>query len=386
MIEKKEFLYLYEKYLKGECTDQEKKQLESYSDEIQLSPDLWEDEEVSEEEVYNRIWYRLEKSRNNGISLKKNSNYSWLKIAAVLVIACTTFVWYLKKPDTVKSVVNTLAVKPPVVILPGKNKAYLTLANGQHIILNDVQNGKLATQSGIQVTKSKEGMLVYQIKPQHHEQSNNPIPEWNTIITPRGGQYQLVLADGTKVWLNAASSLTFTAAFTGKERRVKLVGEAYFEVAKNVKQPFVVETSEQEIKVLGTHFNVQAYTEEQKITTSLLEGKVNILSGGKVAYLQPGEEVVNQFNGRLQINQVEVEERIAWKNGFFKFNNAGIKEVMQQIARWYNIKVTYAGDLPLRQFNGTISRQVGIKEVLNMLKYTGIQFKIEGDQITVFQP
>jgi transmembrane sensor len=384
MIHREEFLQLFEKHLKGECTVEEQTKLQSYRDEIELSNNLWEADEVSQQEVYNRIWLRLEESRHLTI-LKKNKPFNWFHIAAVLSVMGACVTWFIQKPAPPKSTLLSTAITKPIPIQPGKNNAFLTLANGKHIALNDLHNGTVATQSGIQVTKTQDGTLVYRLNSNQSISSAASLSALNTITTPRGGQYQLVLADGTRVWLNSASAITFTTALAGSERRVKLFGEAYFEVAKQSGRPFIVETAHQEIKVLGTHFNVQAYTDEQLVKTSLLEGKVNITTAGKVATLKPGQEAINEYNGKLIIHQAAVGESIAWKNGFFKFNNAGIKDVMQQLARWYNIKVSYAGDLPVRQFNGTISRQVSIQEVLDMLRYTGVQFKIAGDHVIVCQ-
>lgn len=376
---RQEFLLLYEKSLCGECTTLEEEQLAAYRDGMKLEDENWDDTSQKEQEVYDRIWKKLEESRH---PVQRAYPFNWLNIAAAVLLAGTALLILTKNTDFVKHTHTALIAKKHQPVVPGGNKASLTLADGSKIVLNDARTGKLATQSGIQVTKAKDGMLVYQFKDKSQKNSG---PQYNTITTPAGGQYQLVLSDGTKVWLNAASALKFPAHFSEGKREVELTGEAYFEVHKNAAAPFVVNVADQQVLVLGTHFNIKAYADESIVKTSLLEGRVNISSAGQTAVLLPGQEAVNSHNGRIRVASADVEESIAWKDGLFKFNNASIEDVMRQVARWYNIKVTYEGALPVRQFTGTVSRQVSIKEMLDMLRYTGIRFKISEDHITVGQ-
>lgn len=374
---RQEFLLLYEKSLCGECTPLEEEQLAAYRDGMKLEDENWHDTSQKEQEVYDRIWKKLEESRR---PVQRTYPFNWLTIAAaVLLVSAATWI-FTRNTKSINH--TTLIAKKHQPVLPGGNKAYLTLADGSKIVLNDARTGKLATQSGIQVTKAKDGMLVYQFKDKSQKNSGQ---QYNTITTPAGGQYQLVLSDGTKVWLNATSALKFPAHFSADKREVELTGEAYFEVHKNAAAPFIVNVADQQVLVLGTHFNIKAYADESIVKTSLLEGRVNISSAGQTAVLLPGQEAVNKHNGQIRVASADVEESIAWKNGLFKFNNASIEDVMRQVARWYNIKVTYEGALPVRQFTGTVSRQVSIKEMLDMLRYTGIQFKISEDHITVEQ-
>jgi transmembrane sensor len=381
---RQEFLYLYEKSLRGACSASEEEQLAFYQDEMKLSSGSWDDPDTTEQEVYDRIRNKLLKSRYPGQLPKKYFLFmpsrAILTKAAAAILIFGTALWIFKKPAKPQPEHITIA-KKHTPVLPGGNKAYLTLADGSKIILNDARIGKLATQAGIQVTKAKDGMLIYRFK-----DKLRTIPAGspdNTITTPPGGQYQLVLSDGTKVWLNAASSLKFPAHFLKGKREVELTGEAYFEVHKNAASPFVVKAADQQVLVLGTHFNIKAYQDENTVKTSLLEGRVNISLAGQTATLRPGQEAVNRHNGQIGVHEADVEESIAWKKGLFQFNNAGIEEVMRQIARWYNVKVSYTGQLPVRQFTGTVSRQVSIGEILNMLRYTGIQFQIHNDHIIV---
>lgn len=209
---------------------------------------------------------------------------------------------------------------------------------------------------------------------------------YNTISTPRGGQYQVMLPDGSKVWLNAASSLRFPTAFTGKERQVKMEGEAYFEVAQQASKPFVVVTGNIKIKVLGTHFNVNAYSNENTIRTTLAEGAVRVSKEDKSKVLEPGEQVqFDKQTGNMSIKQVNVDQMLAWKNGLFYFDNTNIKTIMKQVARWYNVDAVYeTAQLKNKNFSGITSRYKNVDGLLKRLELTGtIHFKVEGKTITV---
>lgn len=375
-----ELLNLYEKFLNGQCSDAEKAHLESHMDDIKLSTEVWEDTEAEKHNAYQRIWGKLSESLPSQQNPVKIYPSGWIKMAALLFIASSVALIFIKTSKHPEPIAQ-LAIRHSRKIMPGGNKAVLTLSNGSTIVLNDARNGKLTTQSGTQVVKAKDGMLVYRTAEHHSAWAT----EMNTVSTPRGGQYQLLLADGTKVWLNAASSLKFPAAFTGKERRVELSGEAYFEVSKNPAKPFIVHSSQQEVLVLGTHFNIKAYEEEGMVRTSLLEGKVNISAHGELASLVAGQEAVQKTNGDIRVKEADVAQSISWKNGLFQFNNASIEEVMLQLSRWYDVEVSYEGKPPVKQFTGTISRQVGMKEILSMLSYTGVRFNVKNNQILVKQ-
>jgi transmembrane sensor len=207
---------------------------------------------------------------------------------------------------------------------------------------------------------------------------------YNTISTPRGGQYQLMLADGSKVWLNAASSLRFPASFVGKERKVELLGEAYFEVAKNAKMPFKVKVNGMEVEVLGTHFNINSYENESTIRTTLLEGSVKINKNNSSSLLKPGQQAQMNKAGEIKIiNDADVEEAIAWKEGKFQFDRADIHDIMRQLTRWYDVDVEYKGTVS-SHFGGTISRDVNLSQVLNMLHLTGeVKFQVEDRKVVV---
>ena len=278
-------------------------------------------------------------------------------------------------------------------VAPGGNKATLTLASGSTIILDNAQNGTLVQQGNIKISKLDSSSLAYNNAP---AASKTAEALYNTISTPRGGQYQVVLADGSKVWLNAASSLRFPVSFTGKERKVELTGEAYFEVSHDPHQPFKVIMAPDaqgegggEVEVLGTHFNINAYTDEREIKTTLLEGAVKIYpsSGkGKELELKPGEQAALHTSGEIKlIPNVDIDETVAWKNGNFQFNDASIETIMRQVARWYDVEIVYEGKVT-NSFVANISRNVPISKLLRLLQLTNlVHFKIDGKKITVMQ-
>ncbi len=262
-------------------------------------------------------------------------------------------------------------------IAPGGNKATLTLADGTAIRLMEAPNGALARQGRVAINKAGEGEVVYDAS--HAGPANAATLEYNTITIPRGGQYRLQLADGTKVWLNAASSLTYPTAFAGSERRVVLTGEAYFEVAHNKKRPFRVQTATQQVEVVGTHFNVNAYADEPAVKTTLLEGAVRVARRGAVdvQVLRPGQQAVLAANGLIAVSETDTEAAVAWKNGLFQFRKADLKTVMRQMARWYDVDVAYEGAVPDKQFSGELYRSANASQVLDMLRYSNVHISIE---------
>ncbi|TKC65434.1 DUF4974 domain-containing protein [Pedobacter hiemivivus] len=305
----------------------------------------------------------------------------WFPLAAaasiLLIVTAGTFFLFLQKNN---AVVNQ-------DIDPGSYKAVLTLADGRKIALTDATNGKLAMQAGIEITKTADGQLIYQVKEAEQKTANATL--FNTISTPRGGQYQINLPDGTKIWLNSESKLKYPASFANlKQRKVELIGEAYFEVAKNKALPFLVLSKQQEVEVLGTHFNINSYDNELVVKTTLLEGSVwvrttNNASVNKV--IKPGEQSVLR-SGQLLVNTVNTESEIAWKEGIFNFEDENIQSIMRKLERWYDIDVTYKGAITTTTFGGKISIHRPLSKALKLLESTGdVHFKIEGRRITVMQ-
>jgi hypothetical protein len=264
-------------------------------------------------------------------------------------------------------------------VLPGKQGAVLTLSNGQKIVLDSLGNGIVANQAGTQVLL-ENGNLSYHT-------SNTASVSLNTMSTPKGRQFLLILPDGTKVWLNAASSITYPTAFIASERNVKITGEAYFEVARNPKQPFKINVNDTaEIEVLGTHFNVNAYTNEAGISTTLIEGKVSMKAkaGSQPSLiLSPGQQA-QLITHQLSVNNhPDIDQVVAWKEGVFNFEGAGLREVMNQLERWYDIDVVYEKNIPAIRFFGKISRKATLSSVLQGLADAKVNFRIEGKRLIV---
>ncbi|SER87843.1 FecR family protein [Pedobacter rhizosphaerae] len=265
----------------------------------------------------------------------------------------------------------------------GGNKATLTLADGKKIDLTSAANGNLAKLTGVEINKTADGQLVYTVK---ENGSSTSAIQYNTIETPNGGQYQVRLPDGTLVYLNAASSIKYPTLFAGKERKVEVVGEAYLEVAHNKNMPFKVTSAGQVIEVLGTQFNVSAYKDEGLMKTTLLQGSVKITSNGHSRLLVPGQQAQVDSREIIISNDINPKEVIAWKDGYFMFNE-NLKNIMNKIARWYNVDVEYDGNVDLNQeFGGRISRTKTLSSALKIMELTGnIHFKIDGRRVIVMK-
>ena len=392
--------YLFNQYFNKTATQQEEhelfKLLNDYADNEELDGLLkkaWDGLEnpevvfdpIKSDHILNYILQAKAKEDHMVDVPSARNNLVWRKIgiaAVILLFAYTGAHFYFYQPQKqFKKVVQKLPLHNDV--LPGGNKAVLTLANGKKIILDNANTGVLAKQGSTDIDKTKDGQIIY--KAFNHGQNDQNIT-LNTVSTPRGGQYQVVLSDGSKVWLNAASSLRFPAVFKGKTREVEITGEAYFEVAKNAAMPFVVKTGRFVVEVLGTHFNIMAYNNESFIKTTLLEGAVKVRSGTSINFLKPGQQALLNAQGQTKIiEDVDVDDETAWKNGLFQFKDAGIETVMRQAERWYNVTISYEGKIPVKQFTGRISRDVKVSELLNMLKYFGVNFRIDGKNITVMK-
>ncbi|SMC90326.1 FecR family protein [Pedobacter africanus] len=310
----------------------------------------------------------------------------WLKYiaASLILIGFSVFAIYLVSEDSDKKNI----VKNNTSILPGNNLAYLTLSSGKRVALNDLNSGEVLNESGVQIKKTAEGQLVYTVSDQ---QNDDETPRYNTIETPKGGQYHILLPDGSKVWLNAASSLKYPSSFTkSNQRLVFLNGEAYFEISTDKARPFIVHSASQEVKVLGTHFNINAYTDEPETTTTLIEGAVSIspLINDAADFsaerrLKPGDQALRNNSG-IRIKHVDTEEAIAWKNGQFVFSSESITAIMRKISRWYNVDISYDGNVSALRFTGTLSRYAQVTEVLQMLEMTNkVEFKVKGREIKV---
>lgn len=390
VMDKIEFLKLLEKYNAGLANAEEIAFLNAYYDLFDQ-----QDDGISHLNAPQKISIKNEISqsiKSQILALEQEEvktvplfvKYKWLAIAAVFVVICSLTILFFNNENPKEQLANVNPKPAKNTIVPGSNNAVLTLANGNQISLNDKENGVLASQSGVIITKNKDGQLQYQIK------ADAPAGI-NTISTPRGGQYQLILVDGTKVWLNAASSITFPTQFNGSERKVEIIGEAYFEVAKNANKPFKVKSKNQLIEVLGTHFNVNTYDDEVADRTTLLEGSVSVskIANGKVQtatskILKPGQQsTVSANQSQILVAVADEDEAIAWKNGYFKFNKADIQTIMRQVSRWYNVDVEFKGEMNKDLFVGKINRSEHVEEVLSILERSKINVAIKGRTIII---
>ena len=304
-------------------------------------------------------------------------------IAASLLLILFAGNWFFLQNEKEKSGqgLSVAASKlPSTEILPGSNRAELILDDGSAVNLDSVQNGTIAFQGNADV-KNVNGRIIYVTG---NRERMAPSTTYNTLRTPKGGFYQLTLSDGTKLWLNAASSLRYPVAFTDKDRTVELKGEAYFEVAKDASRPFRVKVNDMAVEVKGTHFNVMAYDNETSVKTTLLEGSVQVSGTGYNALLRPGQQAKLTANNKLEIlDDVNTEQVVAWKNGYFHFDRAGLEVLMRQIERWYDVDVVYEGRIQQRSFGGKISRSSNIQDVLKILELSKVSFRIQDKKIIV---
>jgi transmembrane sensor len=384
----KDIQKMIERYVDGTATAEEIAFVESYYawQEKHKVPELSEPEKESlRQESFKKITAQLRPEPQSG--RRVHTSLRVASIAAVLLIATTTTYLFFREAPGNKIPIDVAANKS-LDIAPGTNKATLTLADGSTITLDDKADGPIKALPGLVITKTQKGELLYtlSVRPDNVPTGDRYLGKEtsvrnNTVTTPRGGQYQVILPDATHVWLNAASTLTYPESFAGKTRWVKLDGEAYFEVAKNKAIPFHVFTGGQDVEVTGTHFNINGYMEERAIRTTLLEGGVTVHHQGHSQRISPGQQAVVLSNSAaLKVKEVDTEEVVAWKNGLFQFNNASLEQIMSQLERWYDIKVDYSS-LPAKRYNGMVPRSANLSRVLKMLELTGdIKFKIDNNR------
>ncbi len=312
-----------------------------------------------------------------------------LGVAAIILVMLSIglFFYTNRTIDTKQAISKSKPINEKSIIKPGGDKAVLTLSDGSKIILEDAKKGLLANQAGVSIQKTADGELLYSFSKNVNSVSEALPGEviYNKIETPFGGKYQINLPDGSKVWLNSASTLRFPALFSGNTREVELNGEAYFDVAKNPNKPFKVITKDQIVEVLGTQFNINSYSDEETFKTTLIEGSVKIIYKDRVVLLSPGQQFQPERHSSKVI-EADTEEVTAWKNGYFLFKDEDIQSIMRKISRWYNVEVSYSGHIPDVGFGGNISRSKDINEVLNVLQLTNaVHFKVEGRRITVMR-
>jgi len=373
---------LSDKIVKGTISEQEMEEFNIWFATYEnLEQNVTSDK--NQEALAERIFKNITTEANLQIP-KSRTVKIWPRIAVAaslaLVVGLSLFYYTGRQADKMRETAYLKNIKP------GGKGAILTLADGRKIRLDAATKGELANEAGVRITKTKDGQILYETKA-----STSAKDKINTLSTANGETYTITLPDHTTVYLNAASSISYPASFaTLTERKVELNGEAYFEVAKDTFHPFIVRTADQEIKVLGTHFNVNSYKDNGNTKTTLLEGSVHIgFSSNKNeagVIIKPGEQAYIKAS-RIYIDQVKAEDAIAWKNGYFRFNNETLEQAMNKIARWYNVKIEYRDQsIKNRNVYGSLSRFSNIADVLNLLELTeAVKFEIEENKIIVLK-
>lgn len=344
----------------------------------------WIDREMGRERadlLFDEIMHKAsDKQAAPVVSIRRSNYFKWVA-AAILVASLAGVYFFFRKDDRGLQVAEQKqADGPSEIISPAENKATLTLGNGSVIQLDTARNGTLALQSHVEVIKLDDGTILYRPESAPIEKDIS----FNTIKTPRGGQYQIVLPDGTKVWLNAASALKFPSRFSEKNREVALSGEAYFEVARNPGVPFVVTVGESAVTVLGTHFNISGYGDEEDLCTTLLEGSVKFSHGVTEKTLEPGQQArFNRQSSAVSVHKADIGQVMGWKNGFFEFDNIGLAAIMRQISRWYDVDIVYHSIDKNKRLGGGISRKSALPDLLRLLENSGVKVKLEGRKLVV---
>lgn len=374
---------LAEKWLKGTITPEEAKEYADWYNANQDAPvDIPASFVASEAAHEQRMLQKMEERiglHTPVVPLVRKYRRLWWGAAAVLVITAGSYFW-LQQRVSPTDVPGNEQTALQYDVPPGTNKAVLTLSNGQQIILDSAANGTLALQGNASIVKQDDGSLAYVDAPGN----NSREVLYNVMSIPKGGQYQLTLPDGSRVWLNAASTLKYPTFFAGGERKVELTGEGYFEIAPDALHPFLVKVGGLEVKVLGTSFNVMAYADEKSINTTLLSGAVKVVQGKQEKTLTPGEQAtVDHQTGQVVINEVETEQAIAWKDGMFRFSSSNIAMVLRQVSRWYDIDVVYQGKVPQGHITGKVPRSMKLSGVLRILELSGVHCKLEKDKLII---
>lgn len=389
MLEKaSEIRVLMLKYLRGTLTPEENSTLQQWkaaSAENQQLFNTFENEDTLTREMKDYFSFRKEAARRRkeaGVIKMRHTRHSWYKYAAaaVLLVALPLIGFFLFRSHRTASVTQTTQQEATnKAIQPGKNGAILTLGSGRQIVLDSVANGQLAGEGNATVNRG-DGVISYQ-----ERNGRDKKVVFHTMSTPKGRQYKLLLSDGTAIWLNAASSVTYPTLFTGNTREISITGEVYLEVATDKKKPFMVQVPGMgKIEVLGTRFAINAYADELYVKTTLLEGSVRLLVNDHKAYtLQPGQQASLSDDQQVIIRTGNTEEATAFVHGFFYFDKANIKVVMRQLEKWYDIQVAFAGPVSNRTFDGEIERNLTLPVVLNMLGKNGVRFSLEGNRVLV---
>lgn len=371
MEEHEDIKKLLERYLAGECTPEERIRVEQWYGEMDIQT-----QEPSEKQMESDI----ADIRKRLPSKSVGPMVMWYRYAAAIaaILLVTIGVYYqFNRSEGLKNTNDITAVSSQQDIAPGGNRAILKLADGREITLDSSPDGEIAQEGSHAIFKNMDGELVYRLD--DVSQNSNRAVVFNTMHTPRGGQYHLTLPDGTKVWMNAASTLTYAVNGSTRARLVKLEGEAYFEVAKDPEHPFRVESKGQVVEVLGTHFNINSYPDESVVKTTLIEGSVKVVETDKQksVILRPGQQASIDRYSQLSVKQADVSDAVAWKNGKFSFKHSDIGMVMRQLSRWYNVDVVFKGKKPNVNLSGEVYRNTNASKVLEILSFYNLDCRIE---------
>jgi ferric-dicitrate binding protein FerR (iron transport regulator) len=382
--------YLFDSYINRRCTDAERKEFfdlvaqDRNAEILQRLIDGVQEQnliDVSEEKstfIYDRIWSEIGNKPAKSVRL-----LSWSRIAIaasiILVLGLTSYLVFFNKAGKPVGGKTEIA-KTHDVSAPKDTRAVITLADGSKVYLDSAGSGTIAQQNDVNVVRNANGEISYQVTA-----SNQTESAFNTMYNPRGSKViALTLSDGSKVWLNSESSIKYPVAFNTATRQVEITGEAYFEVTHDKTKPFHVTVNGMDVQVLGTHFNINSYSDEDQIKTTLFEGSIKVSKGTDVKFVKPGEQAQLSSNGSITIEKdVNLDQAIAWKNGYFYFDKAGVQTVMRQLARWYDIDVRYKGKPTDELFAGKIQRELNLSAVLDILKTTGIKYQLENRTLTI---
>ncbi|HEY9260342.1 FecR family protein [Chitinophaga sp.] len=375
------FQLILKKYRTGHASEEEIKFLETFFDLFEANEDL-----ITADNEAEYLPLKAAMKDNIDRQLDQHSQppakfniYRMLgKVAAAAILVGVVAYYFMPTQKHTDKSATYAANKA----LPAAGKPTLTLSDGSVIYLSDSTRGEIAKQSGVVITRSKDGAIVYDAG--HQPNAAGQAPE-NTFSTPKGVRYKITLPDGSSAWLNALSSLSYPTRFTGPERVVTLNGEGYFEITSNAQQPFVVKSGIQRVQVLGTHFNVNAYTDESTIKTTLLQGSVKVSTSNGSYLIVPGEQVIASRDNNNPLHKVvaNTEKETAWVNDIFSFRNDDLPYVMRQIGRWYDIDIKYEGNITTEKFSGEISRSSALSDVLTILTINDITFSLNGHVLTI---
>lgn len=385
-MKKQAIIELVEKISSGVATDKEILQYNDWYESLQQKDGEWGEEEFGDQiKIEAELLRRINRRINGESKSHLLVMFSLRNIAAAvitIVLAVGGLYSYFSNKETMDAPIMVIQED----IQPGGDKAVLTLDDGSQIILDEAKMGILASEGSTSVQKKDKGLIAYQTGLDNiRRDDGQPVEvKFNTISTPQGGQYKIVLPDESEVWLNALSSIRFPTSFEGDSRNVDITGEVYFEVKEDTLKPFLVKTPGQTIKVLGTQFNINAYENEPAILTTLVEGSIEVVAGNRSIRIQPGQQTVNDKYNKMNVQKVNTDQVIAWKDGLFQFWNTDLQEIMRQLSRWYGVEVDYLNETNDKSFSGFIGRDVPLSNVLHMLEEAGnVNFGLNGKTVYV---